>query len=417
MVLDYITAAVCAVIIFGVMFRGAGGSGLAITGWHAYDWLPPLLALCLCIPVALRRRGPVLALTAILAVCAVVLLLGGMITRGPSLPLAIALYLVAATRSRRAALAALAASLSLFAVQALIMHLNGRGAGNATGVGLILVICWMIGCSVRQRRAYAARLRQQATDNAVTSERLRIARELHDVVAHSMTVVAVQAGFGEYVFDRKPDEARAALGAIQTVTSEALADMQRMLGALRRAGADPAGAGNAGAGQAAAAPLAPAAGLADLDRLVAGTAGAGVRVEVLRTGQPVAVPAGIDLSAFRIVQEALTNVVRHSGADCCRVRIAYGADDLCLEITDPGQQPAAAAQPARAHALALAGAPAGQAGLAGRAGRAGLAPGAGLGIAGMHERVSLCGGEFAAAPLPGRGFRVAARFPLRGPAR
>jgi signal transduction histidine kinase len=145
-------------------------------------------------------------------------------------------------------------------------------------------------------------------------------------------------------------------------------------------------------------------------------------VEVLRTGQAVAVPAGIDLSAFRIVQEALTNVVRHSGADCCQVRIAYGADDLCLEITDPGQQPAAAAQPAhpaRAHALALAGAPAqaGRAGLAGQAGRAGLAPGAGLGIAGMHERVSLCGGEFTAAPLPGRGFRVAARFPLPGPAR
>ena len=185
-------------------------------------------------------------------------------------------------------------------------------------------------------------------DNAITAERLRIARELHDVVAHSMTVVAVQAGFGEYVFDRQPGEARAALAAIQTVTSEALADMQRMLGALRQAGGGMAGEAAPGpAGGAAgapvqapaAAPLAPAPGLADLDRLVAGTAGAGVRVEVLRTGPARAIPAGIDLSAFRIVQEALTNVVKHSGADRCLVRIAYGAGQLCVEVTDPGQRP------------------------------------------------------------------------------
>ena len=177
-----------------------------------------------------------------------------------------------------------------------------------------------------------------------------------------MTVVAVQAGFGEYVFDRQPGEARAALAAIQTVTSEALADMQRMLGALRQAGGavagDPAPGPAAGAAgppvQApATAPLAPAPGLADLDRLVAGTAGAGVRVEVLRTGPARAIPAGIDLSAFRIVQEALTNVVKHSGADRCLVRIAYGAGQLCVEITDPGQRPAPApAAGARAPAMA-----------------------------------------------------------------
>src|SRR5262249_60833820 len=118
-------------------------------------------------------------------------------------------------------------------------------------------------------------------DTAITAERLRIARELHDVVAHSMTVVAVQAGFGEYVFDRQPGEARSALAAIQTVTSEALADMQRMLGALRQAGGGMAG----DAIQApAAAPLAPAPGLADLDRLVAGTAGGRLRGRGPRAG-------------------------------------------------------------------------------------------------------------------------------------
>ena len=424
--LDYVLAAVCALIIFTTLYHGAALARLPVTGWHARDWLPPLLAVCLAVPVAIRRREPVVALVIILAACAWVLVLRGELTRSPILPLALVLYLVAATRSRRAALAALAASLALLTAQGVILSLTGRGAGNAVGAGLTLIICWMVGYSVGQRRSYANRLQQQAMDNAITAERLRIARELHDVVAHSMTVVAVQAGFGEYVFDRQPGEARSALAAIQTVTSEALADMQRMLGALRQAGGGMTGDAVAGPAAGAAgppsrapatAPLAPAPGLADLDRLVAGTAGAGVRVEVRRTGPARAIPAGIDLSAFRIIQEALTNVVKHSGADRCLVRIAYGAGQLCVEITDPGQRPVPAPA-AGARALAMAGAPAGApAGPGGTGARAGIAPGAGHGIAGMRERVSLCGGEFAAGPLPGPGFRVSARFPLPGGAR
>jgi signal transduction histidine kinase len=424
--LDYVFAAVCALIIFTTLFHGVALARFPVTAWHARAWLPPVLAVCLSIPVAIRRREPVLALAMIVAACAWVLVLRGELTRGPVLPLAIVLYAVAAARSRRAALIALAASLALLTVQGVILSLTGRGAGNAVAAGLILIICWMIGSSVRQRRSYAARLQQQATNNAVTAERLRIARELHDVVAHSMTVVAVQAGFGEYVFDQQPGEARAALAAIQTVTSEALADMQRMLGALRQAGGGMAGEAAPGPADGAAgppvpapaaAPLAPAPGLADLDRLVARTAGAGVRVEVLRTGPARAIPAGIDLSAFRIVQEALTNVVKHSGADRCLVRIAHGAGQLCVEVTDPGQLPVPAPA-AGARAPAMAGAPArAVAGPGGTGARAGLAPGSGHGIVGMRERVSLCGGEFAAGPLPGRGFRVTARFPLPGGAR
>jgi signal transduction histidine kinase len=304
------------------------------------------------------------------------------------------LYLLAATRRRAVSGPALAAALALLAVQALAMHLNGRGSGNAVVVSLVLIIAWMIGYAVRQRRAYTARLRQQVAEVAVTQERLRIARELHDVVAHSMTVVAVQAGFGEYVFDRQPDDARAALGAIQTVTREALTDMQRLLGVLRPDG-DPPGPGTAPVNRGEAAALAPAPGLADLDRLVSGTAGAGVRVEVRRTGQARAIPPGIDLAAFRIVQEGLTNVVKHSGADCCRVSIACGTNHLSVEITDQGQESA------------------GWAGVPARAGLvAGASARAGHGIAGMRERVSLYGGDFSAARLPGRGFRVVARFPL-----
>jgi signal transduction histidine kinase len=425
--LDCAVAAACALGIFLVLYKGSRVGQLPVTVGYARDWVPPLLAVCLSVPVAFRRRDPVLSLTLVLAACAAVLVLNGRIARGPDIPLALVLYVVAVSRGRKTALAALAATLVLCTVQGLILHLNGSGAGNATGVGLILVIVWLVGYSVGQRRAYAARLRQQATNHAVTAERLRIARELHDVVAHSMTVVAVQAGFGEYVFDRQPAEARAALGAIQTVTREALADMQRMLGALRQAdsadgsagppatvtslvGSAPGPAGRMPADGAA--PLAPAPGLADLDRLVAATAGVGVRVEVLRTGPARAIPAGVDASAFRIIQEALTNVVKHSGADRCVVRIGYGAGDLCVEVTDPGQRPGAPAPAAGARALAMAGAPArAGAGPAGGGAWAGLAPG-GHGISGMCERVGLYGGELAADPLPGGGFRVAARFPL-----
>jgi signal transduction histidine kinase len=238
-------------------------------------------------------------------------------------------------------------------------------------------------------------MREQVATAAVTEERLRIARELHDVVAHSMTVVAVQAGFGEYVFDADPDQARSALGNIQHVTREALSDMQRLLGVLRQDGTGQPGAaaasGRPDEGQAAGAArqlqLAPAPGLADLERLVSTTAGAGNRVALTRTGDPRDIPAAIDQSAFRIVQEALTNVVKHSGASTCQVIVGYEPDGLTVEVTDPGG-----------------------AGIAGRGPHA--ADGTGHGILGMRERVSLCGGEFTAGPRPGHGFEVIAHFPL-----
>ena len=379
MALDYLLAAGCALLVYAMLFRPYGAYQLGLTGWYARTWLPALLAVWVSAPVAVRRRYPLAALAVALAGCAATLAVGGEISRGPFVPLALVLFQVAVACPGPAALAGLASSLLLMIVQAATLHVDGNGAGNAIAAGLVLVVCWLAGYIARQRRAYRTRLQQQVAEVAVTEERLRIARELHDVVAHSLTVVAVQAGFAEYVFDRQPDQARSALAAIQTVTREALADMQRMLGALRRGGLGDAG-------QTAA--LAPAAGLADLDRLVAGTAGAGVQVQVRQHGQARAIPAGVDLSAFRIVQEALTNVVKHSGAESCQVSIDYADDGLAVEITDPGGENGRAA--------------------------AGLAPGPGHGIAGMAERVSLCGGDFAAAPLPGRGFRVAARFPLPG---
>ena len=418
-VLDYGIAFLLALIIFELMFKSTRSYRLSAAPWHARDWYPVLLTVGLAVPVALRRRGPLRAFAVILTACAVTIAVGGTIIPGPLLPLAVALYLVAATGRRTVAVSALGAGLAVLALQGLVLHLGRRGAGDAAVASLVIITCWTVGYAVQQRRAYTVNLREQVASTAVTQERLRIARELHDVVAHSMTVVAVQAGFGEYVFDSQPGEARAALGAIQTVSREALTDMQRLLGVLRQAAERGDGGGGrggsralrghdgvvgaAGRGDGAAAvrddrapvaPLTPAPGLADLDRLVARTAGAGLQVAVERTGWVRDIPAGIDLSAYRIVQEALTNVVKHSGAATCQVVIGYGASDLSVEIADPGPCASAAAGAGDSRGIAP------------------LTASAGHGLVGMRERVSLCGGEFSAAPLPGQGFKVAARLPL-----
>ena len=396
--LDWALAAVCAVLVYGVMVKGGGIYIFPLDIRLVGFWIPLLLAIVVALPLGLRRRDPVGALILALASCSVIVAVGDEISRGPFLPLAFVLFTVAATCRRRVAVAGLAASLALLVVQGLIMSFSGRGSGPATGVALILIIAWMIGITAQQRRSYTARVREQVATAAVTEERLRIARELHDVVAHSMTVAAVQAGFGEYVFDHEPAQARAALGAIQHVTREALADMQRLLGVLRQDGTGQPADGQARTGRPGSGQepvrqlqLAPAPGLADLDRLVSTTAGAGVRVNVTKTGEHRDIPVMIDQSAFRIVQEALTNVVKHSGASSCRVGVGYEDTGLSVEITDHGAGPAAA----RDRSLA-----------------GGEPNGTGHGILGMRERVSLCGGEFSAGPLPERGFRVAAQFPL-----
>ena len=386
-----------------------------------------------------------------LAACVATLAVGGEITRGPFLPMALVLFLVASTCRRACRAGRPGAALTLLVAQGVVLDFDGQGPGNAIAVGLVLTIAWMVGYLVQQRRTHMAAVRDRAASDAVTRERLRIARELHDVVAHSMTVVTVQAGFGEYVFDSQPDEARAALGAIQAVSREALGEMQRMLCVLRQTDGDiaaadaelaaqePAAAGLPGseipaalagpatdgtsgpAGQPGGpgfrptAPLAPAPGLANLDRLVERTAGAGVTVTVERIGEPRSLPASLDLSAFRIVQESLTNVVKHSGADRCHVVLEYGADSLLIEVTDPGAGvPTLAAAPSGVAASArIAGVPVGAGAAVRPPARAGGGPDrAGHGIIGMRERVSLCGGELHALPRPDGGFVVRARLPL-----
>jgi signal transduction histidine kinase len=237
----------------------------------------------------------------------------------------------------------------------------------------VLLAAWSAGRAVQAGRTYTEGLREQAerraeanvdrARRAVAEERLLIARELHDVVAHSMSVIAVQAGVGRYVIDTNPQEAAKSLTAIEETSRTSLREMRQLLGVLR----------DAAPGEMLATPR-----LGDVADLVER---AGLRVDVAVRGTPRELPAGMDLAAFRIVQEALTNVVKHAGTDRGCVVVTYSDEAVAIEVTDDGT---------------------------------GAAEGSdnGHGLIGMQERVALYGGEFSAGPLPERGYRVSARFPI-----
>ena len=188
---------------------------------------------------------------------------------------------------------------------------------------LTTVIAWLAGDSLRQAAERVEARRAQAQAQAAVNERLRIARELHDMVAHSIGIIAIQAGVGRRVIDTQPAEARNALAAIEATSRETLAGLRQMLGVLRRADAR---ADRRPAGR-------QRPGLADLDRLAATTRDAGVRVEVQWLGPRRPLPADIELSAFRIIQEAVTNVVRHAGTGHCQVTVDYRDEELAIEVT------------------------------------------------------------------------------------
>ncbi|MFI6150562.1 sensor histidine kinase [Streptomyces sp. NPDC051109] len=296
----------------------------------------------------------------------------------PYLAVDLVLGFIIATCARRASTFAVATSL---VVQVLLV--GGFAHGEGLIVNLVIAVLAMaaactVGLLSRERREHAAALRAQEVAEAVVAERLRIARELHDMVAHSIGIIAIQAGVGSRVIETQPAEAREALRAIEATSRETLAGLRRTLVALRQADPDAKGSGRA--------PLTPSPGLADLERLAAATADAGVRVDVRLDGEQRPLPADIDLSAYRIVQEALTNVVRHAGTGHCRVSIEYGDGELSVEIVDDGR---GATEDGPAH---------------------------GFGIVGMRERVALLRGRISAGPRPDGGFRVAARLPLPDPA-
>jgi signal transduction histidine kinase len=328
----------------------------------------------------LLRRWPLAGLALILASSPVEGLLPGPsreVLFLPVLLIGLAVCFVAATH--RPTISALAAAMPLaLAVAQWRLEFGNDSPAVLLGVATVTVIAWLAGHSIRQGHVNAERLRVQAQAQAATSERLRIARELHDMVAHSIGVIAIQAGAGRRVIDSQPTEARNALDAIEATSRETLADLRRMLTALRQS--EPGRAGPAD--DRVLSPLDPAPGLADVGRLAAAIRDAGVRVDVCWRGQWRPLPAEIDHSAFRIIQESVTNVVRHAGTGHCQVSIDQRDGELSIEVTDDG-----------------------------RAG-AGDRAGSGYGITGMRERASLLGGQLSAGPRPGGGFRVAARLPV-----
>ncbi|MDQ0808459.1 signal transduction histidine kinase [Streptomyces sp. B3I7] len=293
----------------------------------------------------------------------------------------LALCYIAAIRSRRNSLAAAAGALGVLACYFLLRLLTGDDSGIAPEpfLALTVAIAWLIGNSVYQARAHTEELYARAAAQAVTAERLRIAREMHDTVAHNIGIIALQAGAAARVVETQPARAREAMLTVEKAGRETLSGLRRMLGALRQADQDQEGTGqDHGRAQAS---LQPAAGLSDVERLAETATAAGVRVEVCWQGKRRPLPADIDLAAFRIVQESVTNAVRHSGAASCLVRVDYRADELAVEVSDRGKG-------------------------------GGTSTDSGYGLIGMRERAALLHGDFTAGLRPGGGFLVLARLPL-----
>jgi signal transduction histidine kinase len=377
-VFDSALALVAAGLATALFVSTAVGSGLP-RGRFALGYG---LVLLHTLPLAGRRRWPgtVLALVVASGLAGATLGLPPFFL-GPAI--LVAVYSVAAYGSRWVSLAGLAvAELGLAAVQLAPLGFEFEGLALVGFMGT-LAAAWLLGHFAYNYRAYAARLeertaeleraREELARRAVVEERLRLARELHDVVAHAMSVIAVQSGVGAHVADSQPEQVGKALAAIEATSRAALTELRRLLGVLRQPDEPQAS-------------LTPVPGLANLEGLLAEVAKAGLAVRLRVEGRPAPLPAGVDLSAYRVVQEALTNVVKHAGPATAQVTIRYRDQEVAVEVTDNGRGVAAAAGDGRR--------------------------GTGHGLIGMRERVAAFGGDLEVGPRPGGGFRVAARLPV-----
>jgi signal transduction histidine kinase len=340
----------------------------------------PLLAL----PLAWRRRAPLAMIAAFVVVTVTNEALGGGMFSFPDgdgadsphapfaslMTAAVAFYSLGAHAGERAATSGLILGVIGFWTTVLVSAQVDFGSFFFSTT--LAVAPWLFGRTVRARTlrlAAAEREQEQHARIAVGDERARIARELHDVVAHSVGMIVVQAEGARRVFDRDPERAREALDSIEHTARTALADMRRSLGVLRREGDERA--------------LAPQPGVADLDELIEQARAGGLTVDLVVEGEKVSLPQAIDLSAYRIVQEALTNVIKHAGGAGARVTVRYGDDELEVEVADEGPGPPV-----------------------------GGTDGSGLGIVGMRERVEAHGGELQTGSGRNGGFVVRASLPL-----
>ncbi|NTU71381.1 MAG: sensor histidine kinase [Coriobacteriia bacterium] len=357
-------------------FKTQGAETLRLARPELSPWAVVLSAIAF-LPLAYRRRFPL----AVLAVVTGITAANDLIPGPPSLvflaPL-IALYTVGTERSRKTLVAAACLTATAQLAISLPHYTSTTFWADAVRIISMVAVAAALGDATRNRRAYVAEVEQRAVEaertrdeearRRVDEERLRIARELHDVTAHSLSIIAVQSGAAAHVIDTNPAEARRSLDAIRRTSKEALDELRAMLGVLRSE--DDAGA-----------PLAPTPGLARLGDLAAPMRDAGVEVALDVAESLDELPALVDASAYRIVQEALTNVVRHAGPCAVTVRVRRVGDDLTIEVADSGVGASAEVS-------------------------------AGHGLAGMRERALALGGTFEAGPRSEGGFRVAAMLPI-----
>ena len=376
-VADVIIALIC----FGITNSTLTNQNASHHGHHAAGLLV-LLAFVICAPLALRTRFPLSAWAASAAALiwtSLVIPPGSL--GGPDFPVAGALVyglcLYAVTVRCRPRIVVAAAAVTV-AGAAFI------DPGSTPSAVFLTAVPVLLGVVVRVRRSGARQLEEQerrhSGERALLEERQRIARELHDVVAHHMSVIAIQAEAAPYKTADPPPELVESFGEIRASALAGLAELRRVLGVLRTSGQD----------------TTPQPGLADLDTLLDSARSGGVSVTVTRGGNPVTLPDGVDLSAYRIVQEALSNAMRHAPGSHVQVHLAYRPDGLALEVRNDAVSPASSAVPV----LVASGA---------------RAAGGGHGLVGMRERATMLGGSLEAGPAAGGGFRVTAVLPVSPP--
>lgn len=372
---------VLAVTVFVLEVIGILGRAVSESGVFSLSMLGDipagtyLLLAASSIALLWRRSRPLIVLAATLLASLAWDVIG--LAEGPSLAIFVSLYGVGRfIEEDRTSLLAVAAAMILVAVDDLLIEDEPL---SVVGLSLALVLlAWYVGRRIEGRREYLALLEERAAylerereaeaQRAVDEERNRIARELHDLVAHRVSVITVQAGAAQTVAASDPDRAIRAMEAVEEAGREALEELRQVLGVLRTDGRRRT--------------LGPIHGLADIPSLVADMRSAGMAVSLSIEQVDEALPARVDLASYRIVQEALTNVLKHAGPDAePSVRISSENQMLTIEVTDRGSGVS-------------------------------TLPGSGQGLVGMRERATLLGGSFEAGPRPGGGFRILARLPL-----
>jgi signal transduction histidine kinase len=346
-------------------------------GYRAPDAVALVVTSIAGVSLTARRRWPI-AVFATTLLASVIYAARGY-PAGPALLTVLVSIYTAASRDRRVRSLALglAATAGIGTARLLFTHQTpGEVAGKALGwIGASLFLGWAVAnrrafvAEIRDRAERAERTRDTEARRRVDAERLRIARELHDVVAHGISTINVQAGVAAHLIDRRPEQAGEALEAIKRLSKEALGELREILEVLRAVDTDD--------------PRQPVAGLAQLDALIARSRAAGIGVTLDVAGVQRTLPVAVDLAAYRIIQEALTNVVRHAGQATARVQLAYSDRELLVEVNDDGTGPPTVDSPASA----------------------------GYGLIGMRERAESLGGTFRSDGQPGDGFRVQAKLP------